>query len=675
MKKQQLNSKILVLGIDGMDPRLTRKYLDAGKLPNVAKFLERGVARKDLVMLGVLPTITPPSWTTLSTGAYPETHGITDFFRQSHEDLDTIFYNLDSRYCKAEQLWDVLAAEGKKTLVWHWPGSSWPPTSDNPNLHVVDGTNPEMINSSVAQKDGEKIIYASTKIESVSYKPKASHTIGAGCIITDLKLDDERLFAAGVTDSQKSIVNLILSIEENADEAVLKIAFDLVNSPIKDPSGWNNAPEGSREFTIISSNGLDRRPALILKNEDNAYDRIAIYRSKKDAEPYVVVQNTDEFSPIVFEQVTVEEESVICRRAFKILDMAPDGSEIRVWMSDALDIENDTLWRPKSLYQDVINKIGHIPCLNHGGYDPLIIEKLRQPSWRNYIKWQADALNYLIENQEYEVIFSHVHNVDMQMHYFTEFCKNREKWGNDEKIWQQFVENLYIDTDRYIGRFLHLLDEGWSIMILSDHALVVREEEETALLADPTGVMIPVMEELGYTVLKKDKDGRKIREIDWENTRAINPRGNFIWINLKGRNKTGIVDPKDKEELERKIIDDLYSYRDPRTGKRVVSMAMRNKDAVLVGLSGSETGDIIFFIEDGFVKGHGDGLSTCFGYADTSLSPAFMAAGKRFKNGTHVERVIREVDIAPTIAYLSGVRPPAHCEGGILHQLLDDSEL
>ena len=34
-------------------------------------------------------------------------------------------------------LWNVFAEAGKQTLVWHWPGSSWPPTSDSPNLHVV----------------------------------------------------------------------------------------------------------------------------------------------------------------------------------------------------------------------------------------------------------------------------------------------------------------------------------------------------------------------------------------------------------------------------------------------------------------------------------------------------------------------------------------------------------
>ena len=39
--------KILVLGVDGMDPRFTKYMVDSGKLPNVKKFIEKGSTRKD----------------------------------------------------------------------------------------------------------------------------------------------------------------------------------------------------------------------------------------------------------------------------------------------------------------------------------------------------------------------------------------------------------------------------------------------------------------------------------------------------------------------------------------------------------------------------------------------------------------------------------------------------
>lgn len=145
MQRKPMTDKMIVVGIDGLDPMHAKYMLDQGRMPNLAKLIEKGSAREDLVLLGNMPTVTPPMWTTLATGATARVHGITGFFNQHPEKLDTVIYALDSRMCKAEQLWNVFAEAGKKTLVWHWPGSSWPPTSDSPNLAVVDGTQPGML--------------------------------------------------------------------------------------------------------------------------------------------------------------------------------------------------------------------------------------------------------------------------------------------------------------------------------------------------------------------------------------------------------------------------------------------------------------------------------------------------------------------------------------------------
>ena len=71
--------KVFVIGLDGMDPSLTKKYMDKGLMPNVKKIVDAGSAREDLVLLGGQPTVTPPMWTTLATGANPGTHGIIEF--------------------------------------------------------------------------------------------------------------------------------------------------------------------------------------------------------------------------------------------------------------------------------------------------------------------------------------------------------------------------------------------------------------------------------------------------------------------------------------------------------------------------------------------------------------------------------------------------------------------
>ena len=124
MERKQINDKILILGVDGMDPRATEHYLSMGKMPNTRKLLERGAANTHLEMIGGHPTGTPPMWTTLATGCYANVHGITCFNLPSDKGLEYFAYGLDSRKCLAEPLWNVFTDSGMKTLVWHWPGSS-----------------------------------------------------------------------------------------------------------------------------------------------------------------------------------------------------------------------------------------------------------------------------------------------------------------------------------------------------------------------------------------------------------------------------------------------------------------------------------------------------------------------------------------------------------------------
>ncbi len=187
------------------------------------------------------------------------------------------------------------------------------------------------------------------------------------------------------------------------------------------------------------------------------------------------------------------------------------------------------------------------------------------------------------------------------------------------------------------------------------------------------GLNIGVMSELGYTVMKKDSEGNDLDEVDWENTRAVQIRGGHIYINLKGRDKHGIVAPEDKYDLEEQIISDLYRYRDPNTGKRVVNLALRNKDCRIIGLGGKECGDIFFTIEEGYNRLHGDSLTTAQGYYNTSVTPVFIAAGKGIKQNYVTGRTIRQVDVAPTISTLLGVRTTRQCEGAPVYQILEDS--
>ena len=674
--KREPKGKFIIVGVDGMDASLCKKFLDEGKMPNVKKLLEHGSAREDLVMLGALPTITPPQWTTLATGAYPGTHGITCFWNQHPEKLDTLVYSLDSRNCRAEQLWNVTAEAGLNTLVWHWPGSSWPPTSQSPNLSVVDGTQPGFVNYGNCKKEADFILTADKDIAMPMFYP-AGGTVntGAGCILEGMDIKDEAGKPAGMNAMAASVgggglSNIMLSFEDGEGAMETK-PYDIVNTPLKDADGWMDAPEGAKEFVLLLSEGLLRRYALVTKNEQGVYDQVALYRSKKDEEPFVTMQ-VGKMSPAVLDVTVMSDGSrVQTFRPYKTISINEDGTHLQFWAGQALEAYNDMVWHPKTLCKDVFDNVGFYATGAGAGPIQYNCENLKLEANEGYNDWQAAALNYLIEAHDYEVIFTHIHNVDGIGHIVWPqgFAHDQE---NEEKaeIFRGLMEETYRQTDRYLGKFLHLLDEGWTVMITSDHGLLTETEPEPALMGDPFGVNAKIMSDLGFTVLKKDAEGNLLKEIDWAQTRAVANRGNHIWINLKGRNATGIVEPEDKYQLEEEIIDALYQYRDPESGRRVISLAMRNKEGELLGFSGPEVGDIVYWLEEGFHRVHGDSLPTHQGYFNTSVSPLFIAAGTGIKKNYITDRVIRQVDLAPTAAALLGVRMPAQNEGSVVHQIL-----
>ena len=635
LRSKKLADKIMVLGVDGMDPRLTRRYIDEGHLPNLKKLAEMGAQRHDFVMLGAQPTVTPPQWTTLAVGANPCVHGITQFGRTVPGKINQNGYNVDSRLVKAEQVWNCTAEGGYKTLVFHWPGGAWPPSSDSENLFVIDGSAPGSVGSAAMQRDTELLVGASVDIPEAKFITRMVDDAVAPCVIT--KLPDQPLEAL---DTAKGM-QMTQSLDEEMTSKLQNMGMDTVNivagpesgfgtragsfpqpvntavSPIKDASGWAAAPEGAKEFSIYLCKGLIRRLGLILKNEQGVYDTL--------------------------------------------------------YISSAMDTQCDTVIHPKRLAKALVENAGPFPPQSQMYTQDLNMQSCMLEVWDGVTDWYIKTLEYMIENEDIEVIFSHLHSVDFVEHTFIRYM-GEKKGGigysqHDPEVYDGLMRNLYKQVDRYVGSMMHYLDEGWTIMITADHAQVAPKYKPPGI-GDMCGVNADLMEELGYTVLKTNDKGKKV--IDWSKTRAIASQGNDIFINLKGREPQGIVDPADKYELEEQIITDLYNYKHPDSHKRVIAMALHNKDAILLGYGGPTAGDICFWVAEGYNYDHCDSLSTAYGDQGTSSSPIFIAAGKGLKKGFETDRIIRQVDLAPTVCVMLGCRIPAQCEGAPIYQILEE---
>lgn len=68
--------RVIIVGLDGMDPGISTRFMQEGRLPNLKKLAEKGVFRP---LNTSNPSMSPVAWSSFATGVDPSRHGIYDF--------------------------------------------------------------------------------------------------------------------------------------------------------------------------------------------------------------------------------------------------------------------------------------------------------------------------------------------------------------------------------------------------------------------------------------------------------------------------------------------------------------------------------------------------------------------------------------------------------------------
>jgi len=109
---------LLVISIDGLDHRYMRDRDALGlKIPNLRRLVLEG-SWADKGVIGVWPTVTFPSHTTIVTGIRPDQHGIINNNRPRSEGGERYFF---ASFLKVPTLWDAAHKAGMRTAAIHWP--------------------------------------------------------------------------------------------------------------------------------------------------------------------------------------------------------------------------------------------------------------------------------------------------------------------------------------------------------------------------------------------------------------------------------------------------------------------------------------------------------------------------------------------------------------------------
>jgi len=107
---------IIVVGVDGANYKILQPLIEAGKLPNIKKLLDKGAYGN---LTSEDPKASPVIWTTIFTGKQPKKHGIIGWRETTQPD-----------YRQVEALWTITSDQNLKTAVINVPGT-YPPEKVN----------------------------------------------------------------------------------------------------------------------------------------------------------------------------------------------------------------------------------------------------------------------------------------------------------------------------------------------------------------------------------------------------------------------------------------------------------------------------------------------------------------------------------------------------------------
>ncbi|HUP51609.1 MAG TPA: alkaline phosphatase family protein, partial [Longimicrobiales bacterium] len=157
------------------------------------------------------------------------------------------------------------------------------------------------------------------------------------------------------------------------------------------------------------------------------------------------------------------------------------------------------------------------------------------------------------------------------------------------------IEELYVEADEIVGETLARLEElggGGTLVVMSDHGFTSWRRSFS---------VNTWLEQKGYLAVR-DRNRRDLdflQNVDWERTQAYALGLSGLYVNLEGREATGIVPPSERTALLEEISRGLLREIDPATGEPAITRVYP-RDGTYTDVGHADIGpDLVI----GFAKG------------------------------------------------------------------------
>lgn len=626
MKPQK---KVIVIGLDGLEPKIVSSMLGTGALPNLAKLKESGGYSH---IRTTYPAQTPVAWSSFATGTNPGGHGIFDFItRDPRTYLPDMALN---RYQKRSALlppklvnmrggspvWEVLSKAGLSSTILRCP-CTYPP--DNPLGQMLSGMGVSDIRgglgTSTFYSSGERV--ESGESENILYVESDNQ----GSIKTQL---------IGPRNSKTQSdckFDITLHLQRSAKRVVLKSKGEPKGLEIREGQWSDWLRVKFRTGPLQSVRGIVR---FYLVQIEPVFE---LYASPINFDP-----NTMPLYPIS------SPPEYAAELAKKIGTFYTTGM-----------VEDHT-------------------GLNNGRFDEAAYLQQCEIVLHEREKMMLHELARLEEG----LFFCLFDTPDRVQHMFWRFREN-EHPANGGKInteMKTVIEDHYCACDEIVGKALSHVDDQTLLVVLSDHGFSSFQR----------GIHLNTwLHDNGFLTLRNgakpgEENGDFFPNVDWGRTKAYALGLGGIYLNLKGREEKGIVEPEDGRTVKASIAKGLSGLTDGERGKVAISSVV-TREEVYTGAYASESPDLLVnfnpgyrvswatglggvpagYIEDNVKKWSGDHI------VDPSAVPGILFMNRAFRgsNGTkNGDSKPSLVDLAPTILAALGVPKGLAMEGeSLLH--------
>ncbi|MBW8867003.1 MAG: alkaline phosphatase family protein [Acidobacteria bacterium] len=142
------------------------------------------------------------------------------------------------------------------------------------------------------------------------------------------------------------------------------------------------------------------------------------------------------------------------------------------------------------------------------------------------------------------------------------------------------IERVYRKCDEFVGEVVSRIDPATPVLIVSDHGFHSFRQSvnlNTWLVAE--GFMAIQGQQPGEKKLQDLFGGGTFWEnVDWSRTKAYAMGLGQIYVNVKGRERQGIVSPEDSKNVQDALVGRLLTMADPKTGARMVDAVYKRDD-------------------------------------------------------------------------------------------------